>query len=149
MRLRTEAPLTDLRIQLGRAVAAVLESGGEIAGDASVSSAASPRTFSWLDDAGSLPEEFSRGMRATDYRSPVVKLNLALHAAPRFPTRDRWTPPLSGTIHVGALELDALERAYDEARTGRISSRPIVELTLTSVVDQDSAQRKGVRIRTQ
>jgi phytoene dehydrogenase-like protein len=99
-----------------------------------VSSLDPARTFGLLEDAGALPEEFVRALAAIDYRSPVVKLNLALRELPRFRV-ERDDVPLSGTIHVGASDIDEIEVAFADARAGRVSQRPVVELTIPSTLD--------------
>jgi phytoene dehydrogenase-like protein len=137
--LRLEAPVARIDLVGDRAAGVVLESGEEIAADVVVSSADPLHTFGTLVEPGALPEPFARGVQAIDFRSPVFKLNLALAELPRFRLRDRDDLPLSGTIHLGAQDLDALERAFDEARAGSVSSRPLVELTLPSVLDPSLA----------
>ena len=135
--LRCDAPVASLKTRAGRVTGVVLEDGEEIAGDAVASCADPARTFSLVDDE-QLPEDFRRGLAAIDYRSPVVKLNLALRALPRFRSTDRpqgEPTPLAGTIHLGAQDLDAIEAAYEDAHGGRVSERPVIELTLPSVVD--------------
>jgi phytoene dehydrogenase-like protein len=139
--LRCNAPVARLKTQADRVTGVVLEDGEEIDADAVASCADPARTFS-LVEPGALPEDFRRGLATIDYRSPVVKLNLALRALPRFRSNDRPSggyggeaTPLSGTIHLGAQDLDAIDAAYDDARAGRVSARPVVELTLPSVVD--------------
>jgi len=132
--IRTAAPAATLRVAAGRVTGLVLADGEEIAADAVVSSLDPARTFGLLEDAGALPEEFARALAAIDYRSPVVKLNLALRELPRFRV-DRDDVPLSGTIHVGASDIDEIEVAFADARAGRVSQRPVVELTIPSTLD--------------
>ncbi|MBN1441835.1 MAG: NAD(P)/FAD-dependent oxidoreductase, partial [Planctomycetes bacterium] len=43
-------------------------------------------------------------------------------------------PQHRGTIHI-APEMDFIERAFDDARRGRPSERPVLECTIPSVVD--------------
>jgi phytoene dehydrogenase-like protein len=133
--IRTGTPVARIRLDRSRASGVVLESGEEVPADAVVSSADPAHTFLRLLDTDALPEDFVRAVRGLDFRSPVVKLNLALREPPRFRTRDRESAPLSGTIHVGAPDLDALERAFDDARRGDVSGAPMVELTIPSIVD--------------
>jgi len=136
--LRCGATVSQLRTRDGRVTGVVLESGEEIEADAVASCADPARTFSLLEDDDALPETFRRALAAIDYRSPVVKLNLALNALPEFRATDRphgEPTPLSGTIHLGAQDLPAIDAAFDDARAGRVSTRPVVELTLPSVVD--------------
>ena len=137
--IRAEAPVALIRVEGSRASGVALENGDEIAADAVVSSVDPALTFLRLLEAGTLPEEFVRAVRGLDFRSPVVKLNLALGELPRFRTRDRESAPLTGTVHVGATDLDALERAFDDAHSGDVSEVPLAELTIPSVVDPSLA----------
>jgi phytoene dehydrogenase-like protein len=133
--VRTGAAVARIQTSGGRTQGVTLACGEEIAADVVVSSIDPARTLRALEDPDQLPEDFRRAFNAIDFRSPVVKLNLALGALPRFQVRDRDDPPLSGTIHLGPLELDDMERAFDDARNGGVSKRPLVELTLPSVLD--------------
>jgi phytoene dehydrogenase-like protein len=137
--LRTEAPVARICTRDGHVSGVVLESGEEIGAEAVVSCADPARTFLGLLDPAALPEQFVREVRQLDFRSPVVKLNLALGTLPRFRVRDREQTPLGGTIHVGANDLDALDHAFADAQRGEVSSLPLVELTLPSVVDPSLA----------
>ena len=138
-RVRTGAPVARVRVRGGRATGVILEDGEELPADAVVSSADPVRTFGSLVEPDELPERFARAVAAIDVRSPVVKLNLALDALPRFRVNDRSEPPLCGTVHIGAVELDALDRAYRDAAGGAVSSQPMVELTLPSALDRTLA----------
>ena len=137
--IRAEAPVAHIRVEGSRASGVALTNGDEIEADAVVSSLDPALTFLRLLEAGALPEEFVRAVRGLDFRSPVVKLNLALSELPRFRTHDRESAPLTGTVHVGATDLDALERAFDDARSGDVSEVPLAELTIPSVVDPSLA----------
>jgi len=128
--LRTNADVVAIRCRDGRARGVALASGETLDADLVVSGMDLARTAALVDDA-SISREFPRG----DYRSPVVKLNLALGALPRFRVRDRESLPLGGTIHLGPIDLDGIERAFGDAAGGRVSELPVVELTLPSVLD--------------
>jgi phytoene dehydrogenase-like protein len=89
-----------------------------------------------------LEADFVRGLEALDFRSPSMKINLALDRLPRFPGRTpdasgvpRPGPEHSGTIHAGADDLDALDRCFEEAQAGRLPERPMIELTIPSALD--------------
>jgi phytoene dehydrogenase-like protein len=138
--VRTGCEVGEVRIRDGRAVGVTLADGEEIAADAVVSGVDPARTFFGLVGERFLPQEFARALRVLDFRSPVLKMNLALRRLPQFRVDDRDTlPPLAGTIHLGALSLDALDDAFDQARQGEVSETPMVELTIPSVVDPSLA----------
>jgi phytoene dehydrogenase-like protein len=48
-------------------------------------------------------------------------------------------PQHMGTIHIGAATLEELERAYDDAKYGRPSAKPIIEMTIPSALDRTLA----------
>jgi phytoene dehydrogenase-like protein len=143
--IKSGAPVERILTRAGRAVGVTLADGEQLDAELCVSSVDPRRTFELLDDATQLPDSLRRGLAALDFRSPVVKLNLVLDREPRFHVRDREREevPLTGTIHVGAVELPALERAFADAAGGEVSRRPLVELTLPSVLDDSLAPMGG------
>ena len=137
--LRTGAEVVRIRTRRQSAVGVVLSDGEEVEADAIVSGADLERTFALLDEPTLLPEEFARSLGQIDYRSPVVKMNLALRELPRFRCRDRDPVPLAGTVHIGPSDLDGIERAFEQARAGTVSEQPMVEFTIPSVLDDSLA----------
>jgi phytoene dehydrogenase-like protein len=83
-----------------------------------------------------LPDEFRRAVAAIDYSSASAKINLALAEPPRFTCADvpGVGPHHRGTMHISPT-LDYIERAYDDAKYGRPSEEPVLEMTLPSSVD--------------
>ena len=128
--LRTDAEVVAIRCRDGRARGVALASGETLDADLVVSGMDLARTAALVDDA-TIATSFPRA----DQRSPVVKLNLALGALPRFRVRDRESLPMGGTIHVGPIDLDGIERAFGDAAAGQVSELPVVELTLPSILD--------------
>jgi phytoene dehydrogenase-like protein len=74
--------------------------------------------------------------RAANIRTPgtVAKVNLALSALPRFSAAGDDPRLLRGRILI-APGIDAMERAHDEAKYGRVGDAPILEATIPSLVD--------------
>lgn len=93
-------------------------------------------TFERLLRPEELPEPFRRQVARIDYSSASAKINLALSEPPRFLARPEpgIGPHHHGTIHIGPT-LDYIERAYDDAKYGRPSREPLLEITLPSSVD--------------
>ncbi|MFQ5514207.1 MAG: phytoene desaturase family protein [Myxococcota bacterium] len=133
--IRPDAAVRLLRSDGPAVTGVVLESGEELDADVVASSLDPARTFGALDEGAELPEGFHRALAGIDYRSPVLKLNLALRTLPRFRADERDEQVLGGTIHLGPLDLDGLERAFEDARRDRGSERPVIELTIPSVLD--------------
>lgn len=93
-------------------------------------------TFRRFLSPGTLPQEFLQAVEHIDYTSATTKINLAVSELPEFrvlPGREVG-PQHRGTIHI-CDSIDWLERAYDDAKYGRPSERPILEITIPSSVD--------------
>ncbi len=103
---------------------------------------ATPRvTFEQLLCANALPPAFLEAVRKIDYSSATCKINLAVDQLPDFlacPGHAVPGPQHRGTIHIGP-DLDTLERAYDEAKYGRTSAHPLIEMTIPSALDESLA----------
>lgn len=136
--LELDAPVARVRVEGGRARGIVLEDGREIEAALVVSSADPARALA-LVGREHLPEGYRRGIDALDFRSPVLKINLALAGPPQFRVAGARAngigPEHRGTIHLGASDLDGLERSFAAACAGRLPERPMIELTLPSAVD--------------
>ena len=139
--IRTETPVSSVCVIEGRARGVVLQDGSMTEARVVVSNADPKCTFLDLVGREQLCPEFARQVDALDFRSPSLKINLALDRLPRFRGRDgiRPGPEHSATIHVGALDLASIERAFDAARAGRLPERPLIELTLPSALDRTLA----------
>ena len=138
--LRTDAPVSRIVTTAGRATGVELEDGTALEARCVVSGADPARTFLELLDAKALDPAFRREIEGLDFRSPVVKINLALDRLPHF----RGTaelgggaagPEHTGTIHVGANDLDALDASFAAAEAGEVPERPMVEMTIPSALD--------------
>src|SRR5262249_45857488 len=93
-----------------------------------------------LLDPAWLPTEFVEAVGRISYESASLKINVALSELPSFracPGAEPG-PQHHGTIHI-APDLDYIERAYDDAKYGRASARPVLECTIPSAVDPSVA----------
>jgi len=135
--IETEAPVERIRVEGGRARGLLLADGREVAARAVVSGADPRLTLLGLVGREALPEGAARELENLDFRSPSLKINLALDRLPAFPSRPGLGagPHHRGTIHVGAQDLDALETSFRAAEAGELPERPMIELTLPSVLD--------------
>lgn len=95
-------------------------------------------TFLQLVGAPYLPAQFVRQVRNIRFKGATAKLNLALKALPDFPAAGGDVNRLSGHIVIGP-DLDYLERAYDDAKYGRISRRPCLDAVIPTLLDPDLA----------
>jgi phytoene dehydrogenase-like protein len=117
-------------------VSGVLLAGGEeIPARAVVSGLDPQRTFLRLVDPALLDPDDLRRVRNYRQGGMASKVNLALARLPAFGLDATEAPALlRGRLHIGP-EVDALERAFDEAKHGGISSRPYLDITIPSLVD--------------
>lgn len=135
--IRTDAPVASIDVDAGRATGVTLADGSQLEAGVVVSCADPRVTLLDLTGREHLPDDVARGLEALDFRSGSVKINLALDRLPVFRGASGQPPGPEhrGTIHVGATDLDAIERAFEAADRGHLPERPIVELTLPSAVD--------------
>ena len=138
--IRREAPVRHILTDRGRAIGVALDDGTEIEAKIVASSADAHLTFEKFLTRDELPEYFSDAVARIDYSSASAKINLALAEPPKFTCMpgDGVGPHHHGTMHIGP-SLDYLERAYDDAKYGRPSERPILEMTMATSVDRTIA----------
>lgn len=134
--VRREAAVAHILTRDGRVQGVALADGKTIEAPIVASSVDAHWTFERMLDPAVLPPEFREAVARIDYSSASAKINLGLSALPNFtavPTTGA-APHHRGTIHISPT-LEYLERAYDDAKYGRPSEEPILEITLPSVVD--------------
>ncbi|MGA8892352.1 MAG: NAD(P)/FAD-dependent oxidoreductase [Anaeromyxobacteraceae bacterium] len=138
--IRTGARVARVTVAGGRATGVVLEGGEEIAARRVISNADATVTLLGLVGEAHLPDGIAEAVRAIDYSSASLKVNLALSELPSFTALPGHAPGPQhrGTIHV-CPSLDYIERAFDDARAGRPSASPVLECTIPSVVDPSVA----------
>ncbi|XP_068578557.1 pyridine nucleotide-disulfide oxidoreductase domain-containing protein 2 [Cebidichthys violaceus] len=123
----------------GAAKGVVLKDGTEIYSKVVLSNATPYVTFKNLTPQAALPPEFIKAVDQIDYTSPVTKINVAVDKLPNFlasPTPDdKPGPHHQCSIHLNCESVEILETAYKEAMNGRPSARPMLEMTIPSVLD--------------
>lgn len=131
--IRTGAEVEQVITKQGAASAAALTGGEEISARAIVSSADVKRTLLQLVEPTYLDPHFLLQVENIRARGTVAKINLALDRPPHFAGQESPSQ-LGGIIHIGPT-LDYLERAADDAKYGRYSKQPFLEITLPSQSD--------------
>ena len=134
--IRCGAEVRRILVRHGRVSGVALTTGDEFAAPIVASNADAQVTFLRLLEPGLLPTEFREAVERIDYASASLKINVALAELPEFAARPGRAPAPHhrGTIHI-CPDLDYIERAYDDAKYGRPSARPVLEVTIPSVVD--------------
>jgi phytoene dehydrogenase-like protein len=135
--IRTGASVARIVVRNERVVGVVLSTGEEIAARAVVSGADPKTTFLTLIDPVDLTPDFLTKLRNYRSHGTVAKLNLALSALPAF-TGAPGPEALSGRIHIGP-EIDYLERAFDHAKYGELSTEPWLDVSIPSILDPQLA----------
>jgi phytoene dehydrogenase-like protein len=132
--IRTGAEVTAITSRDGRATGVVVADGEEIEARAVVAGIDPKRALTRLADPVAIGPSLL--WRADNIRTPgtTAKVNLALSALPTFTGAGEDARLVRGRILI-APGIDAMERAHDEAKYGRVSDAPILEATIPSLVD--------------
>jgi phytoene dehydrogenase-like protein len=136
--IRTEAPVAQILSKNGRATGVALANGDEIHAKVVVSSVDPNLTFLKFMNERDLPADFLEGVKRYKYRGSSGKVNLALDALPNFTCLPGTGPHLRGAISISP-SIDYMERAYDDAKYGRFSSRPYMDMVIPSLTDPSVA----------
>jgi len=136
--IRIDADVERILVQGGRAVGVALRSGEEIHASVVASSLDPRRTFIGLLEPGVLPDDFVAHIRRYKFRGAAAKVNLALDALPDFTCLPGRGAHLRGAISISP-GLDYLERAFDDAKYGRFSRRPYMDIVIPSLTDSGVA----------
>jgi phytoene dehydrogenase-like protein len=136
--IRTEAPVTHIRTDGERATGVVLDGGEEIDAGVVLSSLDVKQTFLRLLDPDALPDDFRREVDRYKFRGSSGKVNLALDGLPEFACLPGTGEHLRGAISFSP-SVDYMERAYDDAKYGRPSRRPYIDMIIPTLVDPSMA----------
>ncbi|MGH2659950.1 MAG: phytoene desaturase family protein [Actinomycetota bacterium] len=126
--IRTNAEVHRVAIDAGgRAVGVELADGSLVKAKLVVSGAHPVTTYLDMVGEDRLPDDVVRDVGRYRSRSGSVKVNVALSELPRFPSWDQ-----DGNVHLGLAavspSIEYLERAWDDAKYGRASEHPYVEV---------------------
>lgn len=137
--IRTSANATSIEVEDGRAVAVMLGRSERIPAWATVSNCDPGITLLQLIDPGELSPSFRTKVQNYRAHGTVARIDLALSSLPSFVgIKPTDIEKLSGHIHVGP-DIDYLERAFDAAKYGEISSQPYLDITIPTIHDPSLA----------
>jgi phytoene dehydrogenase-like protein len=126
----------------GRAVGVELADGTVLRARRVVSSAHPVTSYLGFVGEERLPAEVVRFVKRYRSRSGSVKLNVALGALPTFPSWDQ-----DGSVHRGLVAIspsvEYLERAFDDAKYGRMSERPYIEVVFPTAHEPEGLAPEG------
>jgi len=137
--IRTEAAVAKVLVRSGRAYAVALENGDEIEAPIIASNLDPKVTFLRLLDERDLPADFVSAIRKFRIEGTSCKINLALSGLPEFTAYPQTPGPQHrATMHI-CPNIEYVERAWDDAKYGRPSERPLLELTIPTIYDTSLA----------
>jgi phytoene dehydrogenase-like protein len=141
--VRTDAEVDRVAITSGgRAVGVSLADGSLIRAQRVVSSAHPVTTYRDMIGEERLPGDVVRDVGRYRTRSGSVKLNVALSELPAFPSWDQ-----EGDLHKGLAavspSIEYLEKAWDDAKYGRMSEHPYVEVVFPTAHEPEGLAPKG------
>ncbi|HVY94391.1 MAG TPA: NAD(P)/FAD-dependent oxidoreductase, partial [Bryobacteraceae bacterium] len=137
--IRTNAGVRRVLVRGDRAAGVVLENGDEIEAKIVASNLDPKVTFLKLVEAGELDPEFRGAIERYRVEGTSLKMNLALEGLPDFTALPGAPGPQHGaTMHI-CPSIDYVERAWDDAKYGRPSQNPLLEMTCPTVYDASLA----------
>ena len=113
----------------------------ELESSAVISSLSCESTFNYLVGRKNLPSRFLKSIDKIDYSSASAKINLALDQLPEFISGvdiERDFQILTGTTHIPNTMQD-IENAFQDALQDKPSRKPILEMTIPSLLDSTVA----------
>ena len=141
--IRTDAEVDRVAINAsGRAVGVALVDGSLVRAQRVVSCAHPTTTYLTLVGEERLPGDVVRDVKRYRSRSGSVKLNVALSELPAFPSWDQEAPLHTGLVAVSP-SVEYLERAWDDAKYGRMSERPYVEVVFPTAHEPEGLAPAG------
>lgn len=137
--IRVNAAVERILVRDGKARGVVLAGGEEIEARVVVSNLDPHATFLRLLEERDLDPEFRAAIRRFRIEGTSLKMNLALSGLPDF----RAFPGAPGPHHRATMHIcpsiEYVERAWDDAKYGRPSERPLLEMTIPTMYDQSLA----------
>jgi len=137
--IRTNARVEAILVENGQARGVAIEGGEEIDVPVVASNLTPHSTFLQLLDARELQPEFLDAIRKYRSEGTSCKINLALSGLPNFSALPGDNGPQHrATMHI-CPSMEYVERAWDDAKYGRPSQSPLLELTVPTMYDPSLA----------
>jgi len=141
--IRTGAEVERIAINAsGRAVGVALADGTLVRAQRVVSCAHPITTYLSLVGEERLPGDVVHDVKRYRTRSGSVKINVALGELPTFPSWDQ-----DGDVHKGLAavspSMEYLERAWDDAKYGRMSEHPYIEVVFPTAHEPKGLAPEG------
>ncbi|KAJ7953004.1 pyridine nucleotide-disulfide oxidoreductase domain-containing protein 2 [Quillaja saponaria] len=118
----------------------MLADGTRVYASVVLSNATPYKTFMELVPNNVLADDFTRAIKFSDYSSGTTKINVAVDKLPEFQccklSHPNSGPQHVGTIHIGSESMEEIDSACQDAVNGIPSRRPVIEMTIPSVLDK-------------
>ncbi|CAI9110771.1 OLC1v1010850C1 [Oldenlandia corymbosa var. corymbosa] len=137
----TNAEVSKLMIdESARVHGVLLADGTQVESSVVLSNATPYKTFMELVPQNVIPNDFLTAIKYSDYSSATTKINLAVDQLPQFQSckinYPDGGPQHVGTIHIGSESMEEIDTACQQAVNGFPSQRPVIEMTIPSVLDK-------------
>jgi phytoene dehydrogenase-like protein len=134
-RIETSCEVASIEVADGRVRGVTLADGREFNARIVVSGVHPATTFLSLVGASHLPSALVEDIRRYRTRSPAAKVNLALSGLPSFTARPGSSLGPQHPEFIISPTLDYLERAWDAAKYGQPSPRPMIDCVIPTTKD--------------
>lgn len=134
--LRTGAKVTQIMVSDGRATGVTLASGEQLEASMVISNADAKSTFLGLIDTAEQDAMFVKRIDSTRTKGNVARLHLALNGLPDIAGLSREQ---LGQRLLIAPDLRYVEHAFNHAKYGEYSQRPVLDITIPSIADPSLA----------
>lgn len=137
--IRTRAAVKQILVRDGLARGVALEDGSVFRARFVASNLDPKLTFLGLLEQNALPEEFVADIRRYRCEGTSAKINLGLGGLPEFTALPGSPGPQHrATMHI-CPDIEYIERAWDDAKRGCPSERPLLEMTVPTMYDPSLA----------
>jgi len=137
--IRTDAAVSHVLVRDGRAYGVALANGDELYAPVVASNLDPKLTFLKMLAPGDLDPEFRSAVEHFRVEGSSLKMNLALDGLPDFTALPGTPGPQHGaTMHI-CPSIEYVERAWDDAKYGRPSRNPLIEMTCPTIYDPSLA----------
>ncbi|MEH6549590.1 MAG: NAD(P)/FAD-dependent oxidoreductase [Pseudomonadales bacterium] len=134
--IRTGAKVQRIRVENGKAVGVELATGEQIDASMVISNADAKSTFLDLVGTRELDAMFAHRIHKSRTKGTVAKLHLALNGLPQI---EGLSAAQLGQRLLIADDLQYVEHAFNHAKYGEYSDKPVLEITIPSISDSSFA----------